>query len=544
MLSLKIADQNVDLPDDFSFTMNLKSPVFGEVGSYSYPFRLPNTPRNATIMGFKHRVENTGDVYQTEQGMFLWNGLNLFEGTVMLKTLNNKSYEGSVFEREGDFYHRIKDLSLQDVDFGTLSFASETLKIDWINGCKNTVYPQRNVSFPMIQNLTYWEENPDPNDPAMNYFNYYDYIIRATSNTYKRRIIVPMLYLRYVLEVIFQKIGYTLDDSFFAADPVFNSLVLYNSVDCNTTVSGYFAYDKLKIFLNYHVPTMTINDFFIGIETFFNIRFFVNNTTKVVKLMSINSIVKSPEYDDYSKNVLSVLTEIENQITGYHLTMEMDTDDELWNSYKETQDVTLEHQKKSVLSFNDLPSWPAAQTYDTRFVRDQGVFYVFYNNVWSTFNFIVESVAMFTEFIYKDSSETISTKVSTLMDELYPPHNVVIGNSRQDWRSISPKLFFSCYQDNGGIDQTQRGRNKMNNHLLFLCGEFGLFNKYYKDYCDFRMSAKFVKITRQMTFLELKDFDFSRIIMVNGIKYLVKTLQVTIKKDRIMPALLECYTCI
>jgi hypothetical protein len=43
--------------------------------------------------------------------------------------------------------------------------------------------------------------------------------------------------------------------------------------------------------------------------------------------------------------------------------------------------------------------------------------------------------------------------------------------------------------------------------------------------------------------MELKNFDFSRKYMMNGNKYLVKSIQVVLKKDRIMPAILECYTC-
>ena len=57
------------------------------------------------------------------------------------------------------------------------------------------------------------------------------------------------------------------------------------------------------------------------------------------------------------------------------------------------------------------------------------------------------------------------------------------------------------------------------------------------------MSTKLIKIGRQFTFQELKDFDFEKKIMARGVKYLVKNIQVTIKKDRITPALMECYPC-
>ena len=46
MLSILIADQSLDLSDDFSISLNLKSPIFNDVGDYSFPFKVPSTPRN------------------------------------------------------------------------------------------------------------------------------------------------------------------------------------------------------------------------------------------------------------------------------------------------------------------------------------------------------------------------------------------------------------------------------------------------------------------------------------------------------------------
>ena len=65
----------------------------------------------------------------------------------------------------------------------------------------------------------------------------------------------------------------------------------------------------------------------------------------------------------------------------------------------------------------------------------------------------------------------------------------------------------------------------------------------YKAYFDFIIAAKFVKVTKQMTFMELKEFDLSRKYMIGRIKYLVKSIQVTLQKDRIMHATMECNGC-
>ena len=546
MLSLKISDQNVDLPDDFSFTMNLKSPVFGEVGSYSYPFRIPNTPGNAILMGFRHRPENTGDVYGEGHGMFLWNGINIFQGTVKLKTLNSKAFEGAMFEGEGDFYYARKNLSLQDIDFGEMVFASETVKMEWINDCKNRIYPERDISFPMLGNATYFPETPPGN--TLGYFNYYNHGIMFKWSDevtpWDRSVIVPVLFLRYVLDKIFGHIGFVFDDSFFTSSADFNSLVLFNLVDSNSAANGFFTYDPLHLFLNYHVPRMTIGDFFLGLETFFNIRFFVDNTTKVIKLKSIDSIVKHSDYTDFTKQIVSINTEVEDQITGFNLKMTMETDDQYWTEQKTWDDIYLKYVKSPVKSISDLPPWPSSKKMDMRFVKDEGFFYVLWGFNWIAHPLQSDIISSYAEVVYKGPGESVESSFSTLMHATAGPDtgNCIVGNARENWEGVSPKLFFTVY-DPTANNERMVGKNSIGSTNLFYNGTNGLFYKHYKAYFDFMMAAKFVKVTKQMTFMELKEFDFSRKYMIGGIKYLVKSIQVTLKKDRIMPALLECYTC-
>ena len=541
MLSLKISDKNVDLPDDFSFTMNLKSPIFGNIGSYSYPFKLPNTPRNASILEFRHRIEGTGDVYRTDDGAFLWNGISLFRGSAKLKTLNSKLYEGSMFEGEGDFFYKIKNLSLQQVDFGMMTFTNVSDKIAYINACKNIRYPNRIVAFPQVMNKSYFEELPD--EVALQYFNYYKYgiIYEAVTPSNTRSVIVPMLYLRYVLKKIFERLGFGFDDSFFATDNEYNSLVIYNSVDCNSDTTGFFKYEKESLLFNYHLPQMNLGDFFAGLETFFNIRFYVNNTTSTVRLISIAETVNSTDYVEFSKDLISISTDIEEKITGFELKMEIDTDDE----YSATADVTeknaLEHLKASVQSVSDLPPWPASDIMDMRFVYDENLYYRFgTSRVWAATPSSIGLLNLYSEVIYRNKDQTINTKFSTLFMN---GDQGVIGNTMANWRDVTPKLLFVNYIDSGSGWTKDMGQSVTATKNLFFGGSNGLFIQHYKDFFDFRMSTKLVKAVKLMTFMELKEFDFSKKYMIRGIKYLVKTIQVPLKKDRIMPALLELYPC-
>jgi hypothetical protein len=155
---------------------------------------------------------------------------------------------------------------------------------------------------------------------------------------------------------------------------------------------------------------------------------------------------------------------------------------------------------------------------------------------------------LFSQWVYKNKDQSIDTKFSSLMSENIDPYNAIIGNKRDEWESVTPKLLFIRWEDNGTENSRVSGRgfvtlNYLVTHSLLYPGENGLMNKYYKAYCDFRISTKLVKIVKQMEFRELNNFDFSKKYMIGGVKYLVKSIQVVLKKDRIMPATLECYVC-
>jgi len=548
MLSLKIDGAPVELPPDFSITLNLKNPIFGEVGSYSYPFKLPNTQRNAIQIGFRHRIPNTADIYHDFNGTFLWKGISLFSGTVKLKELTSDYFYGYMLEGNGDFNYQRKNTSLQNIDFGEMNFETEYLRLHFINQCAQKVYPERNVSFPQILNKSYFDELPA--DPGLLYLNnYYGSQINITTTNFNRTIIVPMLYLRYVLKTIFEQLKFTFDDTFFSTDDAYDSLVLYNSVDCNGGEEGFFKYDKLSLFLNYHVPRMSLNDFFSGLESFFNIRFFVNSNTATVKLISVDKIVKSRDYIEFSDKLISIATEPEEKITGFHLKMDMSTDDETYAIEAPYQEWVLNSIQPPVQSISDLAGWPSSTIFDTRFVIDQDTYYILNSSKeWQPITEMYYTWNLFSQWVYKNRDQTIDTTFSSLMSENIHPYNAIIGNKRDDWKDVTPKLLFIRWEDNGAENSRVSGRgfvtlNNLVTHSLLYGGENGLMNKLYKAYFDFRISTKLVKIVKQMDLRELKNFDFSKKYMIGGVKYLVKSIQVVLKKDRIMPATLECYTC-
>ena len=541
MLRFKINDQYVDLPEDFSFTMNLKSPIFGDVGSYSYPFKLPASARNKVILGFPNRMENTNDTFKNFDAEIEWNGITIFKGTANLKSTGESGFEGSVYDGSGDLYYKIKGMSLQNIDFsGDYSFATEQAKLDWINIHTNRFYPEVEVGFPQILNKSYFDEMPV--DPFLQYFNHYHNDNIQLTSSAVNTVIVPMLFLRYILKKIFEAFGFIFDDQFFATDPDYNSLALFNLVDCNSNGvgPGFFNYDERKVMLNYHLPRTTLNDFFAGLEKFFNIRFFVDQKTNTVFLKSVGSILRSQSYKEFLNPPISIGAEQESVISGFHLKMDIDTDDEYFTTRKQLDDEKLNHIRPPVKSISDLPPWPSDDMYDIRYVHDVHAFYILWTQkqwtLWSE-----TSLDLYLEYIYRNDDQLIETIFSTLLN-----YNItddgVIGNKRSDWKKCTPKLFFVKY--NGAESGARMAAlPAIEGKSLFFGGQNGIFRQHYKDYFDFRLSTKLVKIQSQLSFNDLKDFDFSSKYYIKGRKYLIRDVQVTLKRDRILPALISAYIC-
>jgi hypothetical protein len=560
MLSLLIDGNPVDIGDDFSFTMNLKNPIFNALGSYSYPFKIPNTPKNRAIFGFRHRIQSTTFVYKSNDGTFLWNGHPLFIGKVKMQTLDDLNLEGSIIESDSDFYDQAKLLKLNQIDMGQMLFDNEQLAIDWLNSTKNGKFPDFPLACPQLFNDLYFD--PVTTNNQLKYYNDWHgwdgngglYLYTLPNDGKTRTILVPMLYLQYVYSRIALQLGYDLKDELFNSDPDLSQLVLYNSLSCNNCFVGTTYFDITKLRFNDHIPNLLLIDFIQAIENYFCSATFINGIKKTIQIIPIKKIIQDPSYIDFSKNITNIQTALEDQIFGFNLIMDLDNDDDKLKAMKNLDDMFATSVKGDVDTKADLPAWPIGQIWDMQYVEAEQVYYQMdINKTWVTnpFSHILQSQFFFRNAI-KDPKQTIESKFSTLNFEIICPQPdptdpegcIDCGNKLSDYTSIVPRLLFAMPTNYyHGLGIFINAANETDNFSLFFPGAKGLFNKFWKEFLSFKLSTRLVKIEKFMTFADLQNFDFSRKYMINGNKYLVKDIQVCIKKNLIQPAIIECYPC-
>ena len=545
MLSLKVNEQNVDLGDDFSFTMNLKSPMFNDIGNYSYPFRIPATPRNAIILEFAHRLENTADPFIERQARFEWNGITLFSGMARLKTAGSEAYEGTIFDSSGDFYYQLKNRSLQHLDMGEMVFDSENDAIAYLSSTLNKYYPDAPVACPQIQNKNYFD--PAVMNTELEYYNY-EYpgneFRLFTVNTNERTVIVPMLYLRYILDKLFTGLGYSLEDHFFTSHPDFNRLAVYNSTSCNN--AGYTTpprvpkdYAISHLIFNNHVPRIGINEFLKSLEDYFALAMFVDNITRKVRILSLDEILKAGAYTEFSSGLISSSVEYEDSPAGYLLSMSLDPDDQASSILTGYEDLIMGAYAGSVADLASLPVWPLGEIGSVYWVEDQTDFYQMgQDKIWAVTSMMS---LLRTRFLFRNGQQKLETRFSPVYyDHVY--QTAMVTNPMSKYREITPRLMFAEQYTMFG-NYGMRANFETPNYSLYYPWEKGIFNRFWKNWLSFRMNTRLVKFTRQMSFSEIRDFDFSGKYMIRGRKYLIKSLRVTIKKDRIAPVSVEGYLC-
>ncbi|MFZ4523489.1 MAG: hypothetical protein ACOYNC_17430 [Bacteroidales bacterium] len=554
MLALKIDGQYIDLPDDFSFTMNLKSPLFGDVGSYSYPFRVPATPRNAMILGFPHRIENTNDLYRDMPSTFEWNGLSIFSGTARFKSINRKTYEGIVFDSNGNFYYQLQNRGLHQVDFGSMSFATECEALIYLSNAANNYYPGSILACPMIHDQTYFDPPTDNTDLQwLNFTHWMTWpvagtgcaaVLRATSEQVPgvRTIITPMLYLRYVLDKIFEGLGYTLDDQMFSSHPDFSRLVLFNATNANCPFgSGYVPenYTLTHLYFNNHIPRVPLNDFIKGLEDYFGFGTFVDNVSRTVRLIPLKAIANSSDYIDFSKNIISCNIETEGRKKGFKLAMTIEAGDLMLEGLQGYEKMIMDIYKGSVPTIAELPPFPIGEVGTCYYVENLGQYYQMNTNYSYSQTVLME--ILMTRFYFRSGEEDLTTIFSNLWSDT-ALNTATVNTQMTAWKAISPRLFFAA-KDNWAGHPSMMGVHETVDHSLFYRWETGMYNRFWKEYLTFLVNAKTVKFQKSMDFLEFRNFDFSRKYMIGGLKYLAKSIQVTMKKDRVMPATLECLSC-
>ena len=555
MLTLSVNGLPLDLGADVSISWELRSPVFSALGSRSYPFRLPGTPKNRKILGYRHRVEGSASIYDELPCVIRFNNIDLFWGLMKFKVANLSQYEVIIYEGTGDFAYATQNKLLSDINYGDYSFASAQAGVDYVNHTMYDLlpqywgYPNFLRAYPMIGNEVYFD--PPAVHDELTYYNYrlqspyYLSLFADYPDPEPNRIIVPMVFFRHVLNTVISSLGYAFTDLVFTAHADFNKLLIYNSLSNNNHCPD-FTYSMDKTFLNLHLPRITLKEFLESIEQMFNCRFFISSLDHRVTLRGLDSIVSSSAGSiPWNRGLLSKSIEPDEPVKGFLLEQSLDSSDAHLSEWIARGDQYKSFTRAPVDTVGELPAFPLSIPGDIRYCASTSKFYRFsISKTWVEDPLIRQF--QIGRYYYKNFTDSRPIALSSLKPGISYQGSVPMtdcGNALKEYNDIKFRLLFLSSYAISGTSPTRYmplGTDRTDNYNLWMQGANNMFDKFHKKTCDFKLATEMVRLQRVMNLEELRDFDFTASYLVDSLKYLVRRLQLTLKRDRISPCSIEC----
>lgn len=539
MLAIRVNDDCLDLPADVAVTLKFSSPLFNAVGNYSYPFSIPSTPLNRRILSFGHRTENPSARGAEYTADLYWNKTMLLRSTLRVTGATDARYEIELYVERGNFNWETRDAILSELDLGYMLFADIDHFIAWANEASRSLYGPFPVAFPRIKNLSFFD--PPATDPELQYVNnrnvnhnlYYE---TAQQN---RSVITPFVYLKWLLDRVAEKFGYRIGDRFFTGQMELTNLVLYNSFQNNYEYGN--GYEEGMFYKNL-LPRTKVPDFIAGLENYFNCVFLVESRSGAIRIFSREEILLRAESFPLTRNILGISLQKEEIPSNVSFSMSLDSGDALMEYFSSFDESFRSSVRGFVNRYADLLAPPLCHLVrhgDVYFSKEDGKFYCYSvsqgSGTWIVYNIPPTYGQCFLKFPLWESLE-YSTPFSFLKDDMT---EVSCGNKNLENDRITPRLFFL-----EKILPVHTARSINDNLCMYWGSEHGIVLKFWERWIRWILSdRRLVRITAQLDFGELAAVDFSRKYRINGSNYLLSEIQVTLKKNAILPATIKAYSC-
>lgn len=593
MLQFYVENQPIDLPLDVAIRLQLKNPMFNDIGSYSLPFTVPSSQRNRQVFNLPHRISKVDQSIKDFNFHALFKGIRFLDGIFSVYKTPGDNYESYLKIGLGGFNSVVKDKTLKDVDYGGNIHIGATYQdaMDYIDASVDNSYPDYNfVCFP-VYNPEF--HDPDYNDYLTHYHNYWDedHFYLYLTGPPGKSIITPFPYLCFVLDSLFKTYGYFIESSILHTDPELRTLVLLNIMNTNDIREPFFSRDVRFINFANHVPDIGILEFIKGLENYLNIQFFIDEDHRKVKIRKRDDIISDPSFVDFSSNILKqrslTIPEAQN---GYRLTQTPDPDDNYTGD--KIEDIDKRFIRSEVSTFSALPNATLySEPGDIRLVLDENKYY---RVKWDGIQYTWTEISLCFDYILPNGDAEWETIFSTpLMDEIedtlqasvhdpgpppvdyympFPrtwtvPH---IGQAESNYPKFALRLLFyrgrvldnkdltgipppgqslnepvsNCHYPFGSNDVYDHYGNKMAaaNYSLLWTGQYGLKENFWKKtlHWDFniKQEAEFTKI---LSPLEFKNILYYRKYRINRTNFLINTIDVTLHNKSIDPATLSVF---
>ena len=294
----------LDLPQDFSMTIERNNPFLSDEGDSSIPAKLPASSHNLEVLEHRERIDRARRYFNKEEAV-LEVGPIQKHGQLVIDMVNrSEGIDASLAIDNSDLYVQSKNKSLKEIFAGWKGGIGMSIPFSSIDDAcqymisiyKGTMINTDFAVFPVA--VSPYEVGEDDNKQTV--YQYNNEAVGQLGLAYEERIvregdinmlvpkgygIAPFLKLQKLLLRLFEVMGYTVEFNCFDETPFYSQIVIvHNCADCLCNPQSTLYYKDL-------VPSCTLSEFLNWLLAKFHVQPVVNSDTKRVRIVKMDSIL-------------------------------------------------------------------------------------------------------------------------------------------------------------------------------------------------------------------------------------------------------------
>jgi hypothetical protein len=602
MIAIHYNSESFDIGRDTVIHFKMESPAFifeGMPAGFTFPFELPDSPKNRRLLGHPLRLHKKVEPGTTELEVVAYIAGRPWNALMKVNSSESGKITAVLTLGIGYLGYKLKDKMLTDIAAQYNIGATYAAAIAYLNTCISFKYP----TYPMVvfpvknsqMHKTYRRgrfQNGDTyyRSPSVSSWGLYD-----TDDDVAKINITPFFYFAEILDKILSEAGFTLGRSDFHSDADLIKVVMYNAEKYTPKGSNWAIIppgDNI-VEMGQHVPNKSQIEFLVGgIRNTFNMPAFVNNVTGIVDIISMDDLLHRPATREIRdcKHIFQQETAHEN---GWSLKWLFDGADASFNYH--VKDVWKEAETIGTPAdtYDDLLT-PVTDGKTLRLVKDENTWYKLRLSASSGFD--SRAIKPYTG-PYTGSGRFSFNKYSynawQHYRNPYKPGRFVVqsslcpmltssliktgGKDYRDWFkypfcSIAPgreygmrPILYHGYRENSitivtwnlGL-MTQDYEYPFASSDIYMRapgviapeaglamrwgGTYGLVNRFWKPFMDwFTEGTRLNKFLSAMPGHEIHNIDFAEPYNILGQAHLIKSIEFDVSTSRISPVTIEAY---
>ncbi len=297
---MKLVTENgqLDLPQDFTLTMERTNPLLSDQGDASIPTTLPSSTRNLAVLGHRERIDRA-EKYSNKIEAILQVGPVRKRGQLVMDTVHRREgIDASLAIDNSDLYSKSKKKTLKEI-FAEKSTTFEILErvTDYMQDIYEGQAENDYVIFPVAvapyevdaghgnkTKIYQYNNEVDANQELVwqaRYVHEGDVDQMSVPDCYG---IAPFLKLSRLVELLFELLGYEVTSNCLAEWPFQRMVIVHNCSDC-------FCNPTFTLYYKDLVPSCTLSDFLTWLNNKFHVQPVVDSETRHVKIVAMEKML-------------------------------------------------------------------------------------------------------------------------------------------------------------------------------------------------------------------------------------------------------------